>query len=368
MISMIAAASSCFWHVPIDLPLPETNVVYLRGDFQLKHGQRLAMEGEFPHARHMGINIHALPTNAALASVIDQDMEPIPGHANPFRSGVDRDAEDRSWRLEVDPMAPKGHGHGIIGLGQNAAGEFAGRVLLRIYLPDAQHPGGGIAMPRVSRIDALGTEEPLGQKCPETANLPRPQEPGPTGLPAAPGDFSNPLDWRGSATPAGADFADLFVNRDNSYAYSMIDFALGETLLLKGKAPKTSATREGAQYVADGDVRYWSICAYRFPSDRTANCLADEDIPLDPAGNYTIVVAPTESRPTNARFECGIAFLPAANSAQGGLLLRHVVPDPDFRHTPLNVPSGADASDVLGPYEPGGRYLSRVEVEAKGCR
>jgi hypothetical protein len=363
--AMLAAA--CFWQVPVDLPLPETNVVYLRGDVDLQAGERLRLDGEFPHARQLGINVHARPSNATLASVADTALPALPGHSNPFAQGARRDGRERRWALEIAPTEPVGLRDGRLGLGATHETPFRGRILLRIYLPDRAHPGGGVPMPHVHKLSAMGQWERLGGDCPSTADLPKPQLPGPTRLPAAPGDFADPLDWRGSATPAGTAQADLLVNRDNAYAYAMIDLARGDVLMLEGRAPRFPRTREGAETMGNGDVRYWSICAYVHPSNRTAACLADEDIPIDRMRRFRIVVAPAERRPTNAQASCGIAFLPAPGPGEGVLILRHVAPEPHFRNTPLHVAAGADASAALGAYEPVGRYRSIREVEDLGC-
>lgn len=367
MTAALALAAACFWQVPTDLPLPETHVVYLRADVDLAPGEELRLDGAFPHARQLGLNVHARASNATLASVPDTVLPALPGHTNPFLPGAQRDRRARGWQLVIAPGAPAGLVRGRLGLGLPEDAPFAGRLLLRIYLPDSAHPGGGVAMPRASRRTADGRWEPVGGDCPSMAGLPQPQAPGPTRLPAVPGDVTDPLDWRGSAIPAGIALADLLVNRDNAYAYAMTDFARGEVLLLEGRAPRFPATRGGARRMGRGDVRYWSLCAYVHPSNRTAACLADEDVPLAADRGFRIVVAPAGRRPANARPACGIAFLPAPGAGEGALILRHVAPDPRFPHTPLRVDAGADASPVLGPYEPVGHYRSVAEIEAMGC-
>lgn len=367
MSAAILLAAACFWHAPDNLPLPETKTVYLRGDFELHPGERLRLDGAFPHARQFGVNVHARPSNATLASVMDTELAAQPGHGNPFRPGARRDGRDRRWALEIAPAEPVGLREGILGLGMSPEAPFQGRLLLRIYLPDAAYPGGGVAMPTVRKRSARGEWEQLGGECPSTSDLPRRQLPGPTRLPEAPGDVSDPIDWRGSATPAGTTQADLLVNRDNAYAYAMIDLSRGDVLLLEGRAPRSPRTRDGARTMGRGDVRYWSICAYVHPSNRTAACLADEDVPIDRRGMYRIVVAPAERRPKNAQASCGMAFLPAPGPSEGLLILRHLAPAPDFRHTPLHVPEGKDASAALGAFEPVGRYRSIRDVEDLGC-
>lgn len=362
----MASEGGCFWAYPRNLPLPETNARYWRGDFELKAGERIEIEGAFPHARQMSFNLHRASDNAALASVTDVDIRPRPGHVNPFRAGARRDAKKRAYSVVVDPWRPANAGS--IGASLPPAERFNGRLLFRMYLPDRAAPGGGEPLPRVWHVARDGSRHSLGHACPNPASVETAQTIGATRLPSAPGDVTDPLDWRGSATPAGTGSGDLLVNRDNAYAYTLTDYRRGDILVLEGAAPTHLKTLEGNRHMGVGEVRYWSICSYRHPSDRSAACLADELIPLDKTGRYTIVVSPPERRPANARSACNVAWLDALTATEGALLLRHVAPSTQFKNTPLNVAAGKDASTALAAYEPVGKYMSRTAFEGRGCR
>jgi len=358
------AAGACFWAIPRNLALPETETHYWRAEIRLERGERLQMTGVFPHARQMSFSLHRASDNAGLGAVRDVELQPIGGGANPYRPGGRRDIRRRGFELMVDPWAATAPG--VLGGGLGAEPALAARLLYRIYLPDRDAPGGGVAVPEVWKVRADGTRVDLGRDCPDPQTVDMRQTIWPTRLPPGPGEVTDPLQWRGSATPPGST-GDLLVNRDNAYAYALTRIVPGAVLVLQGRAPTHPRTQRGARRMGTGQVRYWSICAYRHPSDRSAACLADEAIPLDRSGRYTIAVGTAVSRPANARPGCGIAWLEAPASGDGALLLRHVAPDAGFRHTPVEVPPDRLAGEILGPYEPRGRTMTTTEFEARGC-
>jgi hypothetical protein len=364
-LALATAATPCFWSYPRDLPLAETNVRYWRGEFRLRPGERIVLAGEFPHARQLGFNVHRAADNSVLAGMPDEAIEPAPGATNPFRPAADRAASKRGFSIEIagGPAAPGRR----IGLGELPAEGLAGRVLMRLYLPDAARPGGGVPLPRATLIRADRSSEPLGGGCPDPATVDPVQPTGPTRIPAAAGTVSDPLDWRSSGIPKSAASGDVMVNRDNAYAYAYTDFRRGELLVLHGRAPSHPNTLRGDRRMGTGQVRYWSLCAYRRPSDRTARCLGDEEIPLDRRGWYTVVVSPAALRPANAREACGVGWIDATTAGEGLMLLRHVAPSPSFRFSPVGGEAGAPAASVLGEYLPVGRYAARAAFERLGC-
>lgn len=359
------AAGACFWAVPRNLALPETATHYWRAEVRLERGERLAISGTFPHARQMSLSLHRASDNAGLGAVRDVELQPAEGDANPYRPGARRDVRRRDFALVVDPWATTSPG--VLGGGLGSDADIAARLLYRIYLPDRSAPGGGVALPRVWKLRPDGTRADLGGDCPDPRTADMRQTIGPTRLPPGPGAVTDPIEWRGSATPPGAT-GDLLVNRDNAYAYAMTRFATGSVLVLEGTAPTHPRTLSGNRRMGTGQVRYWSICAYRHPSDRSAACVSDESIPLDRRRRYTIVVSPEAARPANARPACGVVWLDALTTGDGALLLRHVAPDPAFSNTPLNLSPDQLARDVLGRFEPAGRYMTRAQFEARGCR
>ena len=162
---------------------------------------------------------------------------------------------------------------------------------------------------------------------------------------------------------------------DNFYMTTYVDKRYGDALVIQGKAPRTPRTVKGAAVLnADVDLRYWSICKGRSIHDGAVDaCLFDEQVPQDGAGRYTVLVSAPESRPANARAECGVAWMPWGvgdgmdNSHGGYVILRHMKPSPGFTRSLWSTKVPGDETAVLGDYYPAANYESKAAFEARGC-
>ena len=172
--------------------IPDPNVTYLfLGTALAPFGSKLVIEGEFPRCRFFSFQITAPLSGeeyyaqrqfgAAEVSLVDVDIDPLPGHVNPFRVGADRLAANRSYRVEFelrtgDPLQlnPEAHtypyrkasnqrtgallvyqgplGHKtVVGTPLPVQGDWnLGALWIRIYRPDdGTGPLGGVPMPKV---------------------------------------------------------------------------------------------------------------------------------------------------------------------------------------------------------------------------
>lgn len=172
------------------IPDPKVTYLYL-GTALAPFGSKLIIEGEFPRCRFFSIQITP-PLNGieyyaqrqfgtAEVSVVDVDIEPMPGHTNPFRVGADRQATERSFRYSFelaagDPTSLNGPAHiypyrhnintrtgallsyqgplghkTLVGTPLAVPGDWdLGALWLRIYEPDeGAGPLGGVPMPKV---------------------------------------------------------------------------------------------------------------------------------------------------------------------------------------------------------------------------
>jgi len=167
---------------------PDPNATYLvLPALYAPFGSRVIVDGEFPHARFFSAQITPSfdPRNyrydggvgVGEVPIVDADIEPLPGHANPFRPGADRTARKRGYLLTFDlaagdpvalneafrppdfrepgnrrvgsaimyqgawGVASAGHGRGAWDVGQ---------LWLRYYAPDREAgPLGGVDLPKV---------------------------------------------------------------------------------------------------------------------------------------------------------------------------------------------------------------------------
>ncbi|MEM6265497.1 MAG: hypothetical protein AAGI38_23545, partial [Bacteroidota bacterium] len=171
--------------------LPDPHVTYLlMGPSLAPFGSKLHVEGEFPHCRFFSLQItpplsgeeytYDRAFGSAEVSIADVDIDPFPGHTNPFRIGADRNATDRSYHvtfnLEIgDPVAlsggkyappfrypgnernggllmpqgPWGISGGFNGITPGNGEWSMGALWVRMYAPDGPDPMAGVAAPKV---------------------------------------------------------------------------------------------------------------------------------------------------------------------------------------------------------------------------
>ena len=159
----------------------DCHVTYAKLIFIAPFGSKLLVEGDFPHARFMDYEILPTfdpehPTTGTMGEtpevpIVDVDIEPDPGHVNPFRVGADRNATNRHYHLtfelragnavELNPQAMKAPeyrapGNSRVGGPFGFAGPWGDGALtpsvlwLRIYVPDkGTGPLGGVSLPKV---------------------------------------------------------------------------------------------------------------------------------------------------------------------------------------------------------------------------
>ncbi len=159
---------------------PDNHVTYLETIFIAPFGAELIVEGEFPHARFMDFQILEPfdPRNSTTAGfgapevpIVDVDIDPDPGHVNPFRAKADRNATKRGYHvtfgleagnaLELNPVAMRvpayrAPGNRRVGGPFGASGPIGdGRIIpstlwLRYYASDrAAGPLGGVRVPKM---------------------------------------------------------------------------------------------------------------------------------------------------------------------------------------------------------------------------
>lgn len=160
-----------------------THVTYLKLLFIAPFGSQLLVEGDFPHARFMDYQITepfdprfpvASNTGVMEVPIVDVDIEPDVGHVNPFRSGADRNAQNRHYRLRFDlahgnavdlnPVMQNKHfrapGNTRVGGPFSSTGPWGDGVIapsllwLRYYAPDKDPDGkmdplAGVPLPKV---------------------------------------------------------------------------------------------------------------------------------------------------------------------------------------------------------------------------
>lgn len=161
--------------------------------------------------------------------------------------------------------------------------------------------------------------------------------------------------------------------------------------VLTGKLPTFPDTRNGAQRMGGGQVRYWSIGGYDndplspMPGAVLHNVM-DDEITIDNDRNYVIAYSKPEARPANANSNNGVTWVNWGPTSDQGWMMRWVTVSPEwsFEKSPQewNLPwskadwSGSQYDSTLlgvnhykgwmGCYLPRVTYMTKQEFEALG--
>lgn len=407
--------TNCLWVGPVaggqyNAGYPDEAGVYWYAEYQLPPGAKLVLRGQFPYARYMSLNSYD-PAGRPTDAINDVSTVPNPGSSNPFQEAARRRVTDRSFTIEVVNEPPPAGPRRSNTLYAGVPGQATQKLLYRIFVPDkGRDVTGDTALPqhemRLADATALTGQMACDAiKANPARDIPllrlklpvdryrAMRDPVPN-LPDTHPAF-NPPDWEGyfgalysssrflkgtpregeRATVATTKAGGVYSSRDVDYISAFVDRKFGSLLMLRGKAPATPRTYDGAEVMAPGQVRYWSICKNEsVATTRFVACLYDEQIPLDRDSYYTIAVSTEQDRPTNANAQCGVAWLNWGTTGDGvdrptagALLLRHLLPSPTFTQAFRNILTPGTEAQVLGPYLPNGTYMSRQQFEIRGC-
>lgn len=399
------ASPHCMWNGPsgtgsTNVAYPDDGARYWGGrGFVVPPGGELVLSGRYPHARYFSFNLYAEQLQP-VDGLHDAQIAPDSGSANPFLTGADR-SRGGTYTVRIVPgPAPAVRAPNTLYMSSSLS-ETApvNHLMYRVYVPDAgMDRAGGVDLPSATLRLAGGAEVDLTAGC-DQARL---RDDAPQRLEAAEGVYRNgdlgpipvthpaedPLRWERffnvqhangegltrttpvhGHTDALADTGDggYLSNIDNAYAYALGHRGLGPVLVLRGRAPSFPRTRAGAAVMDGGQVRYWSICTNERNSTRVLACALDEDVPLDDAGRFTLVISSPSARPANARPACGMAWLPWGAGPESFIVLRHMLPDPGFAQAIQRVERPGTVADVVGEYLPVGTHTTTPAVEAAGC-
>jgi hypothetical protein len=413
----IPGPRSCFWSRGpasadpyINIAYPDAATYYWAATFTIPAGAKLALEGNFPHARYMSF-ISYDEAGRPVESVADYLIKPKAGSTNPFIAGADRNAAKREYSLDVvdgRPDANQKTGMNLVGdqrdvLHTPKYGAIGQQVILyRIYVGDKgtdESAGAGLPTPVLTMADgkvlrgadtctSLKTRQallldPAAMAVPmEMYNkmLTEAAKFGPTFPATNPPTWHQQLDRdalygiylnKPPADGARKSEGGFYPNLDNQYIRAIINRKLGKVFMLRAKAPTTPKTYNGDAAMGTGDLRYWSYCSNQgFANTRVNACAHDERIPVGPDGFYTLVLSRKADRPRNAMAQCGVVWLPMADDGDGAvdddvtvLQLRHMLGTSSFPNAIQAISKPGMEEKDMGAYYPRGRYMTVNQFE-----
>ena len=401
----------------------DTHGYYWIAPFRYEPGGALEIRGHFPDARFISIDVFD-DRNLSIYSIHDEDIAPDLGSSNPFQTAIapaphryhfsvslpDRPdpAETRLVRRNLAPnssvpdtLAPDTLAPST--LARHSPARSYGRVIYRLYGPKhlaALHQGK--PMPVLTVLDAQHQRLQVVEACRDTtlgeelAYLQFGVKLAPKSrqlmgqLRAADDRYrldrvvQDALPPRFFLLERPAESVNgQFVHPWNSYLHAPIAApSPGEEplVLVRGKAPQAPDTAAGESVTQAQDLRYWSLCMNNQTLPYAVlDCVADNEVKLDEAGFYTVVVAndaPALIAEVQGQAIGGRSIAtdsPPLTPLQWGteyfdkiLILRHMLPKPDFEPFSIsaiaearcNVPDVsveqgiACAREVMGDYYP----------------
>lgn len=408
-----AETRSCAWTLQIagdqvNALFPDQAARYWVAFVPLPPGGYAELRGRYPHARYLSFNTYTAQTQA-IDAVHDAQIRPDAGSANPFLPGARRDVAKRAYTVRVvnaQRPATGAPGNTIYMTNVDGSKTSVGyaAVALRVYEPDhGRSRTGDAGLPAVSTFASDGTPLITYPSCPDTSlpdlgytpvlagagpaqslsamlglpsvvAPPRPRWHKYVNLQTTLADqftenevldaLNGPLrDFTEENFPTGG-FGE---NVDNKYVYALVSADHGPVLVLRGTLPTFPQTQDGQRRMGRGQLRYWSMCTENAATAYYA-CLTDDQIPIDEARRFTLVVSTAAARPSVAIARCGVAWLPLGPLPQAALLLRNMLPSSGFREAVQNVEPGKER-EQMGRYYPRARYYSSPQEASRaiGC-
>jgi hypothetical protein len=411
----------CFWGEPISyggrsframgyangqmFNFMDIEASYWPARFKLAPGEKLVLKGVFPHARYTSFNSYG--GGAPTSSLVDKNIQPDRGSANPFVQGARRDTPDDQRRYTIyvinEPEPANAADRAPNTLYARPAAEPYDIVELRFrtYLVDATPQAafdqrGGVPLPMpVSLVSTDGAthageaickadramaqrmffravppetvsawwegypctdKTPKGQFCNDPFTAPA-QNPPVTekffGIPYSLQGLHLPPAERAKLKPASScKLAKGFEgNADNAYMMTFLNNRFGKVVVLRGRYPRTPRTYfDAAKWdESQTELRYWSaMSGNEVPSTQIAAGIADEQIPIGKDGYFSIVVSKPEDRPKSATQACGHAWLDWGR--RGDFTGRDGQTVIAWRHT---IPANGFDKSLLAVCEPG---------------
>jgi hypothetical protein len=405
---------------------PDKRPTYLFGEMNIPAGAELTVHGWFPHVRFFNFSIYLFERNtfvgASGGSIDGYEIEPEPGSTNPYRVGADRNAKDRNFTVRIiakaAPANPADRAKNTVYLGDGNQTIFGG---FRMYVSDKGYDGTGWGpgdrpshnkpgltyeatladgtklseAEATKRFGKLMGDAPPPVTIEEWYKLVNNPANNPAMTPAtAPatkdgqfflftgmkdillGAFMPPAERAKIPKPKAVGSG---ANASTAYLVNFTSRQYGPLYVFRGKMPTFPDTWANVGTMPDGEVQYWSVATMAtFVNGSLWDGVFDMQVPLDKDGFYTIVVCLPEDRPKNATTENGVAWInwgagegigdPRNRKDWGALLMRFMVPKPDWPHSPLKAKSPEELATVMGPYYPRGYYTTKEEFEKEGAR
>lgn len=331
-------------------------------------GGRVEFHGEFPYSRYFAFHPSDFDTNN-LETLVDVDLDPDEGSANPYRGPVP-DGQGRRFTAHLvwgekpaDPAANTSY----VGVTKNGEPNRAVYLIYRTtgsVLGSMPPNNTGVPVPSITIYDADGNVTlHFDEADPYPAGSTPPVET--TKFAPLPIPDARSLNWPekfGVKSNWGLPY-DILASADILYLVTPYTDRLGEVLVCRAKALTTPATPDEPVYAAGKDIRGYTITTYNFWAGICNDAVIDRDIALDDDGWYTLVVSTADARPINATPENGVTWLDWGPYLDGQLTWRMLLRRDRMLVQLHDAIVTGQPSGEIAPYVPVAKHCSRAAFE-----
>jgi len=355
--------SNRFWHgdgaPPGFIPVPPLGKVVFRG--------------EYFRARYFAFHPSDFDTNT-LQTLVDVDLEPDEGSANPYRGPVPESMGRRfAATLDFGPEpVERPRNTSYVGRKRNGDHNPAVFNILRTtgsFLGALPPNSTGVLLPSITIFDAEGKQTLHYDEA-------DPYPPG-TEPPVETTHFAAlPIpDWRGLMRPGKLDVKsnwglpyDILASDDISYLNTPYSERWGDVFVVRAKAFTTPHTPEEPPYSEGKQIRAFTATNYNFWAGIANTSIIDHEIARDSDGYMTLVISTAKNRPESANTKNACTWLDWGPYLDGQLSFRFLI-----RRNPMLVAlrravTEGIISDDIAPYVPITGHCSRESFEEHGWR
>jgi hypothetical protein len=317
--------------------LPDEDSIYWFDGYGTADGARTVISGAVPTARYWSFTAYPVPQNSERQHLHDTQIAQHDGH----------------YTLTIAQKCS-----GVSGTCMTMGATDGGVLVMRLYVPvDLKGAGtGGVPLPTIGFVNSSGHEISLDQATGDRAisqviagyrNMHGALPAELTKSYPAPAAVPVPVT---SPTPVGAVTYGTgpYANPDNIYEH--IDYTTTRgNLVLTGKAPtyQSDSNPKANDLARSADqhpqVRYWSLCT-TLAGRHTGDCLRDEQVVVQPDGNFVAIVSPT--CPVAGYANC---ILAGPEQLQSSVSQRNLLPSPSFKPIAFTGPYRMTATYVARP-------------------
>ena len=351
----------------------EEEALVPRGFEWVPPGGRVVFKGEYMYARYFAFHPCDFDTNY-LDTLVDVDLDPDPGSANPFR-GPMPEGMGRRYTCQLvftpPPDDPEPN-TSYVGVKRDGSYNRSAYCTLRIAGADmgALPPNSaGVLLPSVTILDADGNEV---KHHPEIDPYPDDYDPpvDTTRFPAL-----QVPDYRGIFNAGKMDTKhnwgmpnDILASRDYLYIEAPFSHVHGELYVARAKAFTTPKTPEEPVYTPGKQIRSWTINTYNMFAGVSRAAKIDYEIALDDDGYYTIVVSRKQDLPKNATPENGVTWIDWGPYLDGWLCFRFLMGRDRLLQLVKKAIDTGETAPEIAEYVPQVGHCSIDEFEQHGWK